>query len=371
MKIPESLGLVAGIVYLVVTLAFQRFYLTQNSAQSFESVSLQELNAALACIFSMLLLGFVDDVFDLSWRTKICFSACATLLLMMVYSGGTTVLIPKPFRTWLGITLLDLGWTYKLLVGIFVVFCTNAVNIFAGINGLEVGQTIVIGCSVLAFNVINILSASVDHHTEQHLFSIYLTQPLVAVSLGLLLYNWYPASVFVGDSFTYFAGMTIAVVAMLGHFSETLLLLTLPQVVNFVYSIPQLVKIVPCPRHRLPRFDPQSGLLMGKSDWNLVNLFLTLFGCCSEYRLFCRLMLFQVICCVSGILSQVNVSMVSKANPKIFQSVLTRFQNTIMEMPQIVIFISPLVFIATSEKSFATLVWAKQYFVQGLSIALK
>ena len=56
-----------------------------------------------------------------------------------------------------------------------------------------------------------------------------------------------------GDTFTYFAGMTLAVAGILGHFSETLLLFFIPQVINFVYSLPQLFKIVPCPRHRLPR----------------------------------------------------------------------------------------------------------------------
>jgi len=35
--------------------------------------------------------------------------------------------------------------------------------------------------------------------------------------------------VFVGDTFTYFAGMTIAVAGILGHFSETLLLFLMPQ----------------------------------------------------------------------------------------------------------------------------------------------
>ena len=33
-----------------------------------------------------------------------------------------------------------------------------------------------------------------------------------------------------GDTFTYFAGMTIAVAGVLGHFSETLLLFLMPQV---------------------------------------------------------------------------------------------------------------------------------------------
>jgi len=60
--------------------------------------------------------------------------------------------------------------------------------------------------------------------------------------------------VFVGDTFTYFAGMSLAVAGILGHFSETLLMFFIPQIINFVYSLPQLFKIVPCPRHRLPRW---------------------------------------------------------------------------------------------------------------------
>ena len=70
------------------------------------------------------------------------------------------------------------------------------------------------------------------------------------------------AQVFVGDTFTYFAGMAIAVAGILGHLSETLLLFLIPQLLNFAYSLPQLFKIVPCPRHRLPRFDPATGALV-------------------------------------------------------------------------------------------------------------
>ena len=57
---------------------------------------------------------------------------------------------------------------------------------------------------------------------------------------------------FVGDTYCYFAGMTFAVVGILGHFSKTLLLFFLPQIFNFLYSTPQLFKFVECPRHRLP-----------------------------------------------------------------------------------------------------------------------
>ncbi len=47
----------------------------------------------------------------------------------------------------------------------------------------------------------------------------------------------------------------------MAHFSKTLLLLLVPQIVNFIYSIPQLFKLVPCPRHRLPKFNARTGLL--------------------------------------------------------------------------------------------------------------
>ena len=36
------------------------------------------------------------------------------------------------------------------------VFSTNAINILAGINGLEAGQAFIIGLSVLVYNIIEI-----------------------------------------------------------------------------------------------------------------------------------------------------------------------------------------------------------------------
>ena len=54
--------------------------------------------------------------------------------------------------------------------------------------------------------------------------------------------------------------MTFAVVAILGHFSKTLLLFFIPQVINFLYSVPQLFHWIPCPRHRLPKFNEETDL---------------------------------------------------------------------------------------------------------------
>jgi len=48
--------------------------------------------------------------------------------------------------------------------------------------------------------------------------------------------------------------MVFAVVGIQAHFSKTLLLLMVPQILNFGYSVPQLFHLVPIPRHRLPHF---------------------------------------------------------------------------------------------------------------------
>lgn len=91
----------------------------------------------------------------------------------------------------------------------------------------------------------------------EHLFSLYFMIPFIACTLPILIRNWYPAEIFVGDTLCYFAGMTFAVVGIIGHFSKTMLLFFIPQIVNFLLSVPQLFHFIPCPRHRLPTLDPK------------------------------------------------------------------------------------------------------------------
>lgn len=141
-----------------------------------------------------------------------------------------------------------------------IIFCTHSINILAGINGIEAGQSVVIGISVICNDLLYVFNNPDRASVEAHLFSLYFIIPFVGVTCALLWHNWFPARLFVGDTFCYFAGMTLAVVGILGHFSKTLLLFFLPQIFNFVYSCPQLFRLVECPRHRMPRLNDQ-GLL--------------------------------------------------------------------------------------------------------------
>jgi len=297
-EIPESLGVVVGTVYLMSVILYQ-------ASQAFflpNVHSLAEYNAALTSICFMIFLGFVDDVVDLRWRYKLVLPLVASLPLVVAYSGPTSILVPRPFVQWFGESF-ELGLVFHVYISMLTIFCTNSINIYAGINGLEAGQSFVISCFIILYNILKIaLGDEGESGNHRHLFSISLMMPFATTTLALLRFNWYPSRVFVGDCFTYFAGMTFAVVGILSHFPKTLILFFIPQILNFVLSMPQLLKIVPCPRHRLPKYNQTTGLLDPTYNFNLVNGFLYIFGPMTEDQLCKVCLIFQAVSCAVALI---------------------------------------------------------------------
>jgi UDP-N-acetylglucosamine--dolichyl-phosphate N-acetylglucosaminephosphotransferase len=124
----------------------------------FEHMEFVEYLAALLSICCMVLLGFADDVLDLRWSVKLLLPLIASLPLLLVYFANyhsTTIILPKPVRPYLG-QQWNLGILYYVYMSMVAVFCTNAINILAGVNGLEVGQSIVIAISILVFNLVEL-----------------------------------------------------------------------------------------------------------------------------------------------------------------------------------------------------------------------
>ncbi|KAF9411360.1 UDP-N-acetylglucosamine--dolichyl-phosphate N-acetylglucosaminephosphotransferase [Entomortierella beljakovae] len=274
--IPESMGMVAGLIYLVtmflfIPFPFMKWFTASRDGNqeelkllTFPNLKLAEILSALLSIQSMVFLGFADDVLDIRWRFKMPLPAVASIPLLMVYwvnMGVTYIVVPIPLRPILG-HLVDLGVLYYVYMGMVAIFCTHSINIMAGINGVEVGQSLVIACSIAVNDILFLNSSStIAPAIETHLFSLYFIMPFIGVSAGLLSHNWYPSKVFVGDTYCYFAGMTFAVVGILSHYSKTLLLFFIPQIFNFLLSSPQLFRLVPCPRHRVPRYNRGTNLM--------------------------------------------------------------------------------------------------------------
>lgn len=162
--VPEALGVVSGTVYLICTILSQQFFLD-------DMYLLTISNSALFSVCFMIFLGFVDDTVDLKWRFKLILPTIASLPLLVTYSGFTSVYVPLPFRSlimneisvvtdtsWLASyeltgfgklldifftvdmnakgAIIELSYWFMIFMGLLAVFCTNAINILAGINGL-------------------------------------------------------------------------------------------------------------------------------------------------------------------------------------------------------------------------------------------
>ena len=323
-EIPSALGAVVGVIFLIAVIILQVF--DANTPDE-----LARYNAATLSICFMIFLGFADDVLDLPWRFKLILPPIASLPLLCSYTGETSIQVPSFLRPLLydavgekGTILssllnllvvvdaksfgsiINLGPFYYLYMSMLAVFCTNAINIYAGINGLEVGQSVIVAIAILMTNCYQLQYAEDTAHP--HLLSAMIMVAFIGVSLALTKHNWFPARVFVGDTYCYFAGMTFAVVGILGHFSKTVLLYMTPQIINFLYSCPQLFKIYPCPRHRLPAVTdnglrkPSVFVHNGKeyANMTLINLVLRMTGPIREETLTFVLLALQAVVCIGG-----------------------------------------------------------------------
>jgi len=342
--VPEAIGVVAATAYLASLFVFIPFASQQGSGRWAildGALGLSKFLCALLAICCMCFLGFADNVLDLRWRDKLWIPLTASLPLMMVYAvdgGVTTITVPRIFAPWLG-SFIDIGIGYYLFMACLAIFCTNSINILAGVNGLEVGQSVVIALTIATNNVIQLVRWPEGPLHDNNLFSLALILPFIGASSALLVHNWYPSRIFVGDTFCYFAGMTFAVVGILGHNAKTVLLFFVPQVLNFFYSLPQLFKLIPCPRHRMPGYSPATDKLqiswaefergsLGRggravlwlcetfrlakveagadgqvrlSNLTLINFALYIFGSMHEATLTLVLLSFQVVCSLGAL----------------------------------------------------------------------
>ena len=138
-------------------------------------------------------------------------AAAVAFLCLMRYEGMLSPNLYVPFFN----TYLVLNWGVYLVFAAFVIVGTvNAVNITDGIDGLSSSVTLPVaaffaweGCGYMPQYLV--LVAIPVYYTQLSIFSAALFGGLV----GFLLYNHYPAKVFMGDTGSLFLGGAVAALA--------------------------------------------------------------------------------------------------------------------------------------------------------------
>jgi len=211
--IPRSGGLVVSIVICFSLLIY--IFLKTFPILGTQSSHVVEVFAISATILLAGFIGFIDDV--LGWKQglsqfqKVFLTIPIALPLTVMNIDQSVILLPY-FGN------VDLGIIYPLLVvPLGVIGSTNGFNLLAGYNGLETGMGLVI------FAVFGFTGLIVGR-----LWIALIAFIVFTCLLAFLAFNWYPAKVFPGNSFSYSIGALIATIAILGNMERIAVWLFIP-----------------------------------------------------------------------------------------------------------------------------------------------
>ena len=180
-------------------------------------------------------IGFLDDFLSirkgnnegLTTYQKLFMQVLIAIGFFYIYmrSGGQT--------SWVVGTLhidIEMGWLYGLFILFVLVGASNAVNITDGLDGLAGGL------SAIAFIAFSLISLMVGFE-DIGMFSLILVGSIV----GFLIYNTYPAKIFMGDTGSLALGGVMGAIAILTHRELTLLVVASVFVIETLSVIIQTI----------------------------------------------------------------------------------------------------------------------------------
>ena len=171
--------------------------------------------AILAAAALITAVGAVDDVRTLPPGVKLAGQFAAALLLVTNGVRVTAVTLPLLGRLDLGV---DLG---SALTALGLIAVMNVVNFSDGVDGLASGVCAISG---LSFSIIAFDLGRDD--------AAILSAVVAGACLGFLVFNFHPASVFMGDAGSNLLGLLLGVIAVEGAVkTQALLALVFPLVV--------------------------------------------------------------------------------------------------------------------------------------------
>jgi UDP-GlcNAc:undecaprenyl-phosphate GlcNAc-1-phosphate transferase len=181
----------------------------------------------LVAIFLIFLVGVLDDHHDTSPNTKFII-----IIISAVFLSFDNILITD-IGTFFGIHLV-LGWFALPFTVFAVVGFTNALNLIDGLDGLSASISIVI---LATFYTIG--------YQHDDLFMQLIAGAFMVGLFAFLCFNWYPASIFMGDSGSLTLGFVIALLAV-----KSLVYISAVSVL-FVAAIPIIDTIIVMVRRKL------------------------------------------------------------------------------------------------------------------------
>jgi UDP-GlcNAc:undecaprenyl-phosphate GlcNAc-1-phosphate transferase len=210
-------------------------------------------------------LGVFDDVRGVRAWTKLCVQALAAVVAYACDYRIDAIAVP-------GLGNLDMGVFGVPMTALWIVAVINAINLIDGLDGLA-GGVAFFAC------VTNFVVGAINGDS----LVMLLSASLGGAVLGFLLFNFNPASIFMGDSGSMFLGYVLATMGILGNSvkSSTTVAILVPLIALGLPIMDTLFAMVRRILERRPIFSPDRGhihhqlLAMGINHRRAV---LTLYG---------------------------------------------------------------------------------------------
>ncbi len=166
--------------------------------------------------FIIIVMGMIDDIKPIRARYK---------FLMQIVAAAVVAIYGGMLFNDISMFGIDLTFPYPLnyvITIIFIVAITNAINLIDGIDGLSSGIASIYFLTIAVIAVILNKFNGLD---------ITLSLIMLGATLGFLLHNFPPASIFLGDTGSNFIGFMISVIALIGFKTATISSLIVPLVI--------------------------------------------------------------------------------------------------------------------------------------------
>ena len=210
-----------GLSVLISFIFIVLFFLGYNTFIKADISLNLEILAIIATISLIGIFGMIDDL--LGWKIGLkqwqrpILCLFAALPIAMINVGHSIMALPF-------IGYVEFGIIYPIiLIPIGISGAANGFNLIAGYNGLETGMGVII------IGTLGIVNWLIGNQTLAIVSFI-----MVASLIAFLIFNWYPAKVFPGDTLTYTVGALIAIIAILGNMEKIALFLFIPYFIDFI-----------------------------------------------------------------------------------------------------------------------------------------
>jgi len=197
-----------------------------------------QMNSILIGSFIVILTGIIDDISSIGWKKLYGHIAAAAIV---VFYGGLLLQNITAFGYSIHFGIL----AYPLTL-LFIVACMNIINLIDGLDGLSGG---IASIFYMTMGIICILQGRFGT------LEIMLCFIMLGSTLGFLIHNFYPATIFAGDCST-FHGYMIAMISLLGFKGAALTSFFVPILILAIPILDTLFAIVRRSLKGQPIFSP-------------------------------------------------------------------------------------------------------------------